>query len=144
MSGVAGNMNGIAAIVGAGLIGRAWARVFARAGWHVRLFDSAPAQLASAQGLIAASLAEQEKAGLVQDAAAAAARVSISQRLDDAVAGAQWVQENLPEQVEVKRDAFRAIDAIAGEDAIVASSTSGIRASMFTQDLPGRGRCLAR
>jgi len=47
-------MTQVAAIVGAGLIGRAWAMVFARAGWHVRLFDSAPAQLESAHGLIAA------------------------------------------------------------------------------------------
>ena len=134
--------NRVAAIVGAGLVGRAWAMVFARAGWHVRVFDSAPAQLAAANGLIAASLAEQENAGLVSDAAAATARVSMARRLDDAVAGAAWVQENLPERVDVKRDAFAAIDAIADQDAIIASSTSGIRTSLFTQDLAGRARCL--
>ena len=35
-------MERIAAIIGAGLIGRAWAVVFARAGWTVRLFDAVP------------------------------------------------------------------------------------------------------
>ena len=39
------DMEQIAAIIGAGLIGRAWAMVFARAGWRVRLYDAVPAQL---------------------------------------------------------------------------------------------------
>ena len=51
-----------AAIVGAGLIGRAWAVVFARAGWQVRLFDAVATQLATARQLIAQSLADQEEA----------------------------------------------------------------------------------
>jgi 3-hydroxyacyl-CoA dehydrogenase len=51
-----------AAIVGAGLIGRAWAVVFARAGWQVRLFDAAAGQLATARQLVAQSLADQEEA----------------------------------------------------------------------------------
>ena len=42
-------MRKIAAMIGAGLIGRAWAMVFARAGWAVRLYDSNPAQLADAR-----------------------------------------------------------------------------------------------
>jgi len=60
-------MNKSAAMIGAGLIGRAWAMVFARAGWTVRLYDSHPAQLANARNYIAASLAEQEAAGWVRE-----------------------------------------------------------------------------
>src|SRR5258706_13271498 len=63
-----------AAIIGAGLIGRAWAMVFARAGWQVHLYDNAPAQLALARTHIATSLAEQQAAGLVDDASGAAGR----------------------------------------------------------------------
>ena len=51
-------MPAIAAIVGSGLVGRAWAMVFARAGWQVRLFDRDASQVDAALGLIAASLAE--------------------------------------------------------------------------------------
>ena len=51
------------AIVGAGLIGRAWAVVFARAGWQVRLFDAVPAQLATARQLIAQSLCRTGTSG---------------------------------------------------------------------------------
>jgi ABC-type branched-subunit amino acid transport system ATPase component len=63
-------MERIAAIIGGGLIGRAWAMVFARAGWRVRLYDNAPAQLELARSHISASLDEQQAAGLVDDAKA--------------------------------------------------------------------------
>src|SRR6185295_15044620 len=98
------------AVIGAGLIGRAWAMVFARAGWRVRLHDSDAPQLAAARRLIAASLAEQEAAGLVDKAAQAVERIDACPRIDDALAGCDWVQENLPEQVEVKRAVFARLD----------------------------------
>jgi len=135
-------MERIAAIIGAGLIGRAWATVFARAGWRVRLYDSVPAQLDMARQHIATSLSEQQAVGLVDDAGRADARVSMFERIEDAVVGATWVQENLPEQVEIKRDVFRALDALAPADAVLASSTSAIPASQFTEALAGRARCL--
>lgn len=135
-------MERIAAVIGAGLIGRAWAMVFARAGWRVRLYDSAPAQLDAVRAHVAASLAEQQAAGLVGDAASALARISTVEQIEAAVSGADWVQENLPEDVEVKRVAFRALDAHAPAAAVLASSTSGIPASQFTEALAGRARCL--
>ena len=64
------------------------------------------------------------------------------ERIEDAVAGATWVQENLPEQVEIKREVFRVLDALAPADAILASSTSAIPVSQFTDALMGRARCL--
>lgn len=131
-----------AAIIGCGLIGRAWATVFARAGWHVRVHDSVPAQVDAALGLIGASLAKLQGAGLVDDAVAAAALVSTARGLEDAVAGAAWVQENLPEDVDVKREAFRALDAATPPETVLASSTSAIPASRFTEALRGRARCL--
>lgn len=135
-------MKQIAAIIGAGLIGRAWAMVFARAGWQVRLYDNVPAQLDLARGHIANSLAEQQILGLIGDAQGAVARVAMVARIEDAVAGAAWVQENLPEQLELKRDVFRTLDALAPADAVLASSTSAIPASQFTEALAGRERCL--
>lgn len=135
-------MERTAAIVGAGLVGRAWAMVFARAGWQVRLYDAIPGQLDIARAHIASGLAEQQAAGLVDDAAGAAARVSVAQRLADAVSGADWVQENLPEEVDVKAAVFRELDALAPPSAVLASSTSAIPASRFTETLAGRARCL--
>ena len=135
-------MNAAAAIIGAGLVGRAWAMVFARAGWIVRLYDNAPAQLEAAHGLIAASLGEQQAAGLIDDAAGALARITTTDRLDATVADVDWVQEDLPEQVAVKREIFGQLDAMAPASAVLASSTSAISASQFTAELAGRARCL--
>ena len=135
-------MERTAAVIGAGLIGRAWAMVFARAGWRVQLYDNASAQLDAAREHIAASLAEQQVAGLVDDALRAASRVSATMRIEDAVVGVDWVQENLPEQVEIKREVFRTLDAHAPKGAVLASSTSAIPASQFTEALEGRARCL--
>jgi len=135
-------MNKTAAMIGAGLIGRAWAMVFARGGWTVRLHDTSTAQLADARAYIAASLAEQQRAGLCDDAAAAQERIDYVESLAAAVAGAGWVHEHLPEELELKRDVFAKLDRLAADDAIIASSTSAIPASQFTEPLAGRARCL--
>jgi 3-hydroxyacyl-CoA dehydrogenase len=130
------------AVIGAGLIGRAWAMVFARAGWRVRLYDNSEVQLQAARGFIADSLAEQAIFGLVADPPAALARIEYVADLADALAGVAWVQENLPEVVDVKREVFRTLDTHAPADAVLASSTSAIPASRFTETLAGRARCL--
>lgn len=130
------------AIVGAGLVGRAWATVFARAGWAVRVFDAAPVAAEAAPGLIRAALGELARHGLAHDPAGAAARIAVAGSLEEAVAGADLVQENLPEDEAVKREIFARLDAAAPAGAILASSTSSIVASRFTAGLAGRSRCL--
>src|SRR6185503_6092270 len=60
-------------LVGVGLIGRAWANVFSRAGWDVRIWDPVAAALAAAPGLIAQSLEDVARHGFAKDPAAAAA-----------------------------------------------------------------------
>jgi len=129
-------------MIGGGLIGRSWAMVFARAGWRVRLYDPYPAQLAHARDRIAAGLREQQTSGLCDDADAAQARIAYVESIERAVDGATWVQEQVPEKVDVKRDTFVALDTLAPPDAIIASSTSAIPASQFTGELAGRARCL--
>jgi 3-hydroxyacyl-CoA dehydrogenase len=129
-------------IVGAGLIGCSWANVFARAGWRVLVWDPVAAQRASAAERIAASLRELARFGLVDDAEAAARRVHAVARLEEAVADADYVQESGPETIEAKRETFAAMDAVARPHAVLASSTSAIVASLFTERLAGRARCL--
>jgi 3-hydroxyacyl-CoA dehydrogenase len=129
-------------IVGAGLIGRSWANVFARAGWQVRVWDPSDAQREAAQAQIAQSLQDLHAHGLVEDADAAARCVQVVASLADAVRDADYVQESGPETLEVKRSSFAALDAAAPEHCVLASSTSAIVASLFTADLPGRARCI--
>lgn len=130
------------AIVGAGLIGRAWATVFARAGWQVRLTDTSAEARADAKRLVARALDDSRTMGVCDDPAAALARVSVHETLEQAVAGVALVQENGPETVEAKIALFAALDRSAPADAILASSSSAIVASRFTEGLAGRHRCL--
>jgi 3-hydroxyacyl-CoA dehydrogenase len=132
----------ITAIIGAGLIGRSWANVFARAGWQVQLWDPSAAQRQTAHAQIAQSLSELETHGLVSNAGAAAARVRVVATLEDAVRGAIYVQESGPETLDVKLSTFAALDAAAPTDCVLASSTSAIVASKFTEALAGRARCI--
>ena len=132
----------IVAVVGTGLIGRSWAIVFARAGWDVRITDPSAEQLATAPGLIRQGLDELAAHGLADDPEGAAQRVSPAASLEEAVRGADLVQENGPEVVEVKRELFAELDRLAPKDTILASSTSAIVASRFTEDLAFRERCL--
>lgn len=130
------------AIIGAGLIGRAWAQVFARAGWDVKITDPHAPTLDAAPRLIREGLNDQASHGLVDDPSGAAARITIVKSLAEAAEGVDLVQENGPETVEAKRAIFAELDRAAPKDAILASSTSAIVASRFTEDLPGRARCL--
>ena len=131
-----------AGIIGAGLIGRAWAHVFARGGWEVRAWDPVPAQRESASRLIERSLHDLAKHGLVKDPGTAAKRVTVVETIEEAVAGADYVQESGPETLEAKLATFASLDAAAPATAILASSTSAIVASKFTEELAGRVRCI--
>jgi L-gulonate 3-dehydrogenase len=130
------------AIVGAGLIGRAWATIFARAGWNVRLSDPHIPTLKAAPRLIRDELQALARHGLASDPDVAIARVSIAASLQEALLDVEFVQENGPEVVEDKKAIFGQLDKLAPPNALLVSSTSAITASRFTEKLPGRARCL--
>lgn len=130
------------AIVGSGLIGRAWATIFAGHGFDVGLYDVHADAARAAREHIAANLEELASFQLVEDAKAAVARVVIAADLKAALQGAALAQESGPETLEAKKALFAEMDALAAPGAILASSTSFIVASLFSEGLEGRGRCL--
>ena len=130
------------ASIGAGLVGRAWAIVFARGGKKVRVTDASADALKAAEGLLDGTLADMQDQGLIASAAELRGRIDIVGSLDAALDGAVYVQESVFETVEVKREIFAAMDPIAAPDTILASSSTAIRASRFTEEIAGRNRCL--
>ena len=131
------------AIIGTGLIGRSWAMVFARAGHPVRIWDAEPRAAAAALDIIAERLGDLHAAGLLAEASAVvAARITTAAGMAECLDGAAYVQENGPERLEPKMALFAEMDRLCPPEVILASSTSGIPASAFTADLPGRARCL--
>ena len=136
-------MNECIAIVGAGLIGRAWAIVFARAGCEVRLHDADPQALADCQRLLLENIGDLAAHGLVTEAPAVVlARIRPTPSLAEALDGAALVQENVRETLDAKRAIFAQMDALATPGTILASSTSWLMASEFSEGLPGRHRIL--
>lgn len=136
-------MNRIA-LVGAGLVGTSWAVVFARAGLRVTLFDvsraSAEAALASAQSILLDLKEKQLLDG--QSVEQVLARIVLSDNLAAAVLEADYIQESAPERLAVKQALYRELAGLVRSDAVIASSTSGLPASSFTEDIAGRERCI--
>src|SRR5512141_1868105 len=109
------------AIVGAGLIGRAWAAIFARAGWNVRLTDPHIPTLKAAPRLIRDELHALARHGLCDDPDGAVARGSIAGSLQEALLDVEFVQENGPETVEDKIRIFAQLDKLAPPGALLVS-----------------------
>ncbi len=130
------------AVVGSGLVGSAWALVFARAGWQVTLHDQDDAQIVSAEQRIAINAAELAHHGLLDDPPTVLARIDGCPSLGDAVADVSYVQESVFEDAEVKRKFYRRLDTAVGPETIIGSSSSGIPASVFTTGLGCASRCL--
>ena len=132
------------AIVGCGFVGRAWAISFARAGHEVALWDEQPEacsrSLTYIEGLLPDLAANDLLAGA--DAKTLLARLRPVARLEEALEGAAHVQENTPEVLAIKQQVFARLDAAAPPEAVLASSTSAILPSAFSEALAGRRRCL--
>ncbi|GAA5051148.1 3-hydroxyacyl-CoA dehydrogenase NAD-binding domain-containing protein [Nocardia callitridis] len=112
------------AIIGAGVIGLSWAQLFHDHGWHVTICDPRP------------DLAEVAREALGERT------VLLTADPADAVADADFVQENGPERVEFKREMFATLAAAAPATAILASSSSSLLPSDIAEDNPAAARIL--
>ncbi|MBL4558730.1 MAG: carnitine 3-dehydrogenase [Rhodobacteraceae bacterium] len=115
-----------AAIIGGGVIGGGWAARFLLNGWAVAVFDPDP----EAARKIGAVLDNARHAlpGLYDRALPAEGRLTFHGDIAAAVAGADWVQESVPERLAAKHRVLAGIGA-APADAVIGSSTSGFRPS---------------
>jgi 3-hydroxyacyl-CoA dehydrogenase len=107
--------------------------VFARAGWDVKAWDVNPETTAAAPKLVAESLHDLARHGLVKEPDKAAARIRTAASLEDCVSGVDFVQESGPERVNDKIAIWAKMDAAAAKDIVLASSTTGIEATSFTE-----------
>ena len=132
------------AIIGCGLIGQGWAAVFAQAGFEAAMYDTSAEATERALKAMETRISDLTDFGLVEpsDAPQILRRITVAASLEDALDKAIYVQENGPEDVDIKRAITEALDAIAASDVPIGSSTSGISASRYCKDIEGRHRCL--
>lgn len=116
-------MSGVVSILGAGGIGAGWAARFALMGWEVRVFDPDPA----AEERVAHVLDNARRAfpGLFDTPLPDEGAVIHVRKISEAVKGADWIQESVPERLDLKRTLYQKVQEHCGEDVILASSTSG-------------------
>ena len=131
-------------IVGCGVVGSSWALVFARAGFDVSIYDASTTAQEDALAFVRDALkgSASKELAAAETVEATLGRLTLAVSLEDALAGSSYVQESAPERVELKRELYKRLDTIAAPDTILASSTSGLPASSFTEDLPNAHRCL--
>jgi 3-hydroxyacyl-CoA dehydrogenase len=109
------------AVVGTGVIGASWAALFLAHGLDVVATDPAP------------DAEERLRADVAATGIAAPDRLTFVADLAEAVADADFVQENGPEREDVKHAVFAALDAAARPDVVLASSSSGMLPSAIAK-----------
>jgi len=132
------------ALIGCGLIGQSWAISFLSAGFDISLFDPVKGVTKKAKEKIKAKLSDLQNYGLLKNKNISdyLDRIHLNQDLLHAVEGSIYVQESGPEDLDIKKELTKRIDAATPDNIPIASSTSGIPTSLYASDIPGRYRCL--
>ena len=132
------------ALIGCGLIGQSWAISFLRAGFDVSLFDPVEGVTVQAQKNIKAKLSDLQNHGLLENKNISdyLDKIHLARDISQAVGGSIYVQESGPEDLDIKKELTKNIDAATPDDIPIASSTSGIPTSLYASDVQGKYRCL--
>jgi 3-hydroxypropionate dehydrogenase (NADP+) len=132
------------ACVGSGLIGQGWATLFAAAGYSVTMQDLSDDKLKSAAGQVDLNLKLLEDNGRIPNETAAGAyqRIRTTLSLAEAVKGADYVLESVPDNYPAKKTVFKEMDALAPPDTILASSSSGLLMSEIQSVVARPERCV--
>ena len=131
------------AIIGMGLVGRSWAVDFARAGARVALWDAMDGVVETSLSQTRQLVSDMDRAGLLNETPETIlSRINPCSTLSEALSGADYIQENTPERIEIKHDVLAAIEANAQPDAVIASSSSGLLPSAMFENIASARRCL--
>lgn len=116
-----------AGIIGGGVIGGGWAARFLLNGWNVSAYDPDP----EAERKIAEVLTNARRSlpSLYDKNLPVEGVLTFHESIADAVADTTWIQESVPEQIELKHKIYAQIQEHAPRAAILGSSTSGFKPS---------------
>jgi len=117
------------AIVGTGVIGASWAAQYLAQGFDVVATDPAPNAEANLRKYVDEAWPTMTELGLLPGASRE--RLSFTSDMKEALANADFVQENAPERPDFKMKLYAEIDEITPVDSLIASSSSGITPSVI-------------
>ena len=121
----------IAACIGGGVIGGGWIARFLLHGWDVQVFDPAPDAQRKVNEVL--NNARASLPALSDVAMPKEGNLSFHASIASAVAGASWIQECVPERLDIKHSVLSEIQVACSDSAIVASSTSGFKPSQLQE-----------
>jgi 3-hydroxybutyryl-CoA dehydrogenase/5-formyl-3-hydroxy-2-methylpyridine 4-carboxylate dehydrogenase len=113
------------AVIGLGSMGPGMMARLARGGLEVSGFDIAEAARERATGLLSRAAAVLDALAIAPPTAGEGA-IRIEGSLEETVAGADLVIENVPEKIETKAALYRQVEPLIDQAAILATDTSGI------------------
>lgn len=128
------------AVIGTGVIGSGWVAHFLRQGLTVSAWDPAPTAEETLRARIQSVWPTLERLGL--HPSASPDKLIFAPTLEQAVATAEFVQENTPERLPIKIATLTAIDAAAPPSTLIASSTSGYLMSEMAINCQHPERCV--
>jgi len=116
------------AMIGAGTMGSGMGLCFAQAGYDVILYDITTEHLNKALERIDNSQEVLIKESVIDSSLAEKAkdRISVTTDLDKALEDVQFVLEAVPENLELKQQLYRDLEALTGPETILATNTSGL------------------
>lgn len=127
-------------VLGGGVIGASWASLFAACGYPVRVFDPADGAEAQIRGYAQRAAPTLQALGLPH--AGDPAPMTFCAGAGEAVEGAVFVQESVPERIEIKHALFAEIEPVLAPGAVVSSSASGLMLSEMQEGWTDPGRLI--
>lgn len=125
-------------IFGSGLIGGSWAMIFASVGYQVKIYDIVPEQIDTCLKRIDTELKRLEKESLLRGKLTADQQMKCitgTTDINELVKNAMYIQECIPEVIDLKRKVYAQLDAILEDGTIFASSTSTFLPSVLSADM---------
>ena len=119
------------AVIGAGVIGASWTALFLAAGFDVNVYDPLPSVQSDVASYIEKAWPALNDLGFTDGNRTG--RLNFFETPAEAVEGAQFIQENVPEKIEIKHALFAEIEPHLLPEAIVCSSASGLMVSEMQQ-----------
>ena len=132
------------AVIGGGTIGSSWGVFFASKGCKVKVYESLSETREKILGRVDAGLRFLAENGLMakDEVESSFNSVRIANSVPDALEDVEYVQESTSEDYAVKKHVFREMDAVAGPDTILASSSSGLLMTEIQKSTQRPERCV--
>jgi carnitine 3-dehydrogenase len=126
-------MTKTAAIIGGGVIGGGWLARFLLNGWDVNVFDPDPEAERKIDEVL--SNARRSLPMLYDVSLPTEGTLTFYDTLEEAVKNATWIQESVPERLDIKHKVFAQIETFAPHGAVFGSSTSGFKPSELQEGM---------